>query len=102
MAIPRINSNTGTFLGRPITEYYSGDTPVVGSMYFDDHNHEYMVYTGSNWMNVANMSSDFFVPSRINAEEEILLLTNPGLAELKQQAEEAEEKYRAYLALCKE
>lgn len=97
----KINSNIGTFLGHPVITHTPGNIPVAGSLYFDQVDTTFKIYTGVKWVNVDSVNQDFFIPQE-KVEEKRLLETNLGLAQLKREAEEAEEKYQAYLALCKE
>ena len=103
---PRINSNIGTYLGVPIHKISPGQTPVIGSMYINENTYQMMVYDGKAWVGLtdqatAGLALNWQVMSEIS-KEELLLQKNPGLAELKREAEEAIAKYEAFYALCKE
>lgn len=100
--LPSINSNIGTYLGQPVVPVYSMINPVVGSLYFDCNMHQHLLYTGKDWVRLADHTSSMLGCGNEIREEEVLISKHPGLAELKREADEAVEKYLAYYALVKE
>ena len=98
-----INSNVsyGTFLGKTISVVPTiPGKPVTGQMFFDVANSQYLIYTGSNWVEITNATPILNIPGTVRVED--LCETHPGLKELKQQRDEAQEKFDAFLALVKE
>lgn len=90
------------YMGMPVTFSAVAPTnPVIGSLMFDDNTCMFQVFNGSKWTQVSpEAMAD--VDYRSMTEDERLCAANPGLAELKNQLDEAKEKYEAFKALVKE
>jgi len=104
MALP----NKALF-GRPI-EYVSGPgpNPRQGQMYVEPLTFRSMMFDGTQWVELAldpnsmemmSWQEEVAYEALIEAE---LCAQHPGLKELKDQLDEAREKFEAYKALVKE
>ena len=77
-----------------------GCEPVIGSVYIDKDTMQTKVFDGKDWFSLTD--AEAYEANHNITKEEYLLKKHPGLAQLKREADEAIEKYKAYYALCKE
>lgn len=100
---------TLTYKGIPLTFNIDGtSTPVSGSFTYNHSTRQFEMFDGTQW--VAISSNGVSISSNVlsewerlgfKTEDEMLCATNPGLAELKNAADEAKEKYEAFKALVR-
>lgn len=94
-----------TLFGRPI-QYVPGPTlnPIIGQVYIDPTTLQQMAWSGRSWVAIdpGTFMSQEDESAREAALEEELCNKHPGLQELKEQLEEAREKFEAFKALVKE
>lgn len=95
-------NNISTFYGVPITVVSKPTpSPIAGEVYVDTKTGKSLVYDGRFWIEITTFASPGAEMWNENSVE-VLCEKHPGLAELKENLDEATEKFQAYLALVKE
>ena len=72
--------------------------PLTGTIRLETTLNQMQVYDGSNWIAINGQT----LPFKKQQSIESLCEKHPGLAELKQELDEAQQKFDAYLALIRE
>ena len=73
-------------------------TPLTGAIRLETSLNQMQVYDGSSWVVINGQT----IPFKKQQSIESLCEKHPGLAELKKELDEAQQKFDAYLALIRE
>ena len=88
-------------IGAPLTYIEPGSqiplNPVVGTYWMDMNTCTGYVYNGAQWLSIG-----VSMPASPGPSIDDLCEMHPGLAELRAELKEAQEKFEAYLALVRE
>ena len=77
-------------------------TPTVGQIWLDTQDNEIKIFDGIGWVTIDPNSSAAMTWRDEQEYEKSLCEKHPGLKELKDQLDEAKEKYEMYKALVQE
>ena len=100
MAITK--NNLGTFFGQPITLHNGLSKPQVGSLVYDHASMRAMIYTGTDWFELATEDLEKLDEinerwqNRRNLTDEYLEEQYPELRALKKQYEEERDKLKVF------
>lgn len=95
LSISSVAVPAGTAKQRPIT-------PTVGQIWLDTQDNEVKLFNGLAWIKVDPNSAAGMLWRDEQEYEKALCEKHPGLKELKEQLDEAKEKYEMYKALVQE